>query len=105
MKVAMYLLFSKLAKLTSTINFFYLNVIRPALLLEVPSLRGGQGGVPPLMTACAPRFRFTQNAFSEHPVTTRQQATMEKAIVRFKHNSRSKFSPFFAKLLTTNYCA
>ena len=44
----------------------------------VPSLRGPRGAVPPLTSACAPPFRFTQNTFLEHHVATRQQAIMEK---------------------------
>ena len=32
-----------------------------------------QGRRTPLMTACAPPFQFTQNAFLEHHVTTRQE--------------------------------
>ena len=36
--------------------------------------------------------------------TTRSDKTMEKGIVTFKHNYRSKFSPFLAKLLATNCC-
>ena len=36
--------------------------------------------------------------------TTRSDKTMEKGRVPFKHSSRSKFSPFFAKLLATNCC-
>ena len=39
--------------------------------------------VLPLTTACAPPFWFTQNTFSEHHVTTRLQATMEKGIITF----------------------
>ena len=50
-----------------------------------------------------PPFRFTQNAFLEHHVTTRQQAIMEKGII-FKLNSRLKFSQLFAKFLATNCC-
>ena len=73
--------------------------------VAVPSLRGGaKEAVPPLTTACAPPVRFTQNTFSEHHVTARQQAIIEKGIITFKHNSRLKFSPFFAKLLATNCC-
>ena len=63
---------------------------------------GARGAVPPLTTACAPPFWFIQNAFSEHRVTTRQQAIMEKGIIIFKHDSRLKFSRLFAKLLATN---
>ena len=39
-------------------------------------------------------FRFAQNTFLEHQVTTRQQTIMEKGIITFKHNnySRLKFS-------------
>ena len=55
-------------------------------LLAMPSLQGE--GRAPLTTACAPSFRFTQNTFLEHQVTTKQQATMEKGIITFKHNSR-----------------
>ena len=36
--------------------------------------------------------------------TTRSDKTMEKGIAMFKHSSRSKFSPFLAKLLATNCC-
>ena len=69
----------------------------------VPWLWGARGAVPPLTTACAPPpFRFTQNMFLERQLTIRQQAVMEKGIITFKHNSRLKFSPFFAKLLATN---
>ena len=67
----------------------------------VPSLRGGPGGPCPLTTACAPPFRFTQNAFLGHQVATRQQAIMEKEIMTFKVYSRLKFSRFFTKLLAT----
>ena len=42
----------------------------------------GQGDRVPPTTACARLFRFTQNTFSEHHVTTRQQATMEKGMNR-----------------------
>ena len=72
--------------------------------LGVPSLRRGQGRRPPVTTASAPLFRFIQNAFLEHHVTTRQQAIMEKGIIIFKHDSRLKFSRLFAKLLATNCC-
>ena len=44
----------------------------------VPSLRGSQGGRAPPTTACAYPFRFTQNTFLEHHVTTKQQTIMEK---------------------------
>ena len=64
----------------------------------------GRGDCDPLTTARAPPFRFTQNTFSEYHVTTRQQETIEKAIVTLKDNSRLKFSSFFAKLLATNCC-
>ena len=47
----------------------------------------------------------SKNTFSEHLVTTRQQTTMEKGIITYKHNSRLKFSGFFAKLLAANYYA
>ena len=43
-------------------------------------------------------FRFTQNTFWNHHVTTRHQAIMEKRTITFKHNSRSKFSPFFCEI-------
>ena len=43
----------------------------------------------------APSFRFTQNTFLEHHVTTRQQVIMEKRIT-FKDNSSLKF--FFHSL-------
>ena len=40
---------------------------------------------PPLTTACAPPlFRFAQNAFLEHHVTTRQQAVTEKTKNNFQ---------------------
>ena len=38
-----------------------------------------------------PPCLFTQNAFLEHHVTTRQQPIMEKGIITFNHNSRLKF--------------
>ena len=60
----------------------------------MPSLWGCQGAVSSLATACDPPFRFTQNTFLEHHVTTRQQTIMEKGIINlFKRNSRLKFSP------------
>ena len=40
------------------------------------------GAVPPLTTACAPPFWFAQNTISKHHVTTRQQATMEKGMIK-----------------------
>ena len=58
---------------------------------------GASSAVSPLTTTCAPPFRFTQNAFLEHHVTTRQQTMMEKGIITFKHDSRLKFSRLFAK--------
>ena len=73
-------------------------------ICAVPSLWRARGTVLPLTTACVSPFRFTQNTFLEHHVKTRQQATMEKGIITLKHSSRSKFSPFFAKLLATNCC-
>ena len=63
-----------------------------------------KGAVPPLTTACAPPFRFTQNRFLEHHVTTRQQTIMEKGLMTFEHISRLKLSRFFAKLLATKCC-
>ena len=63
---------------------------------------GARGAEPPLTTACVPLFRFTQNAFLEHHVTTRQQAIMKQGTIIFKHNSRLKYSRLFAKLLATN---
>ena len=65
---------------------------------------GGPGGRAPLTTACASPFRFTQNTFLKHHVTTRQQIIMEQRIITLKDNSRLKFSRFFAKLLATNCC-
>ena len=59
----------------------------------------GQGGrFFPNDRSCPP-FRFTQNTFSNHHVTTRKQTLMEKEIITFKHNSGLKFSQFFAKLV------
>ena len=49
----------------------------------VPSPPGAVGGAPPNDCLCPP-FRFSQHAFLKHPVTTRQQATMEKGIVVYK---------------------
>ena len=57
---------------------------------------------PPPNDCLCSLFRFTQNAFLEHHVTTRQHAIMEKGTIIFKHNSRMKFSPLFAKLLATS---
>ena len=65
---------------------------------------GARGAVPPLTTASAPPFRFTQNTFLKHHVTTTQQIIMEQRIITLKDNSRLKFSRFFAKLLATNCC-
>ena len=50
---------------------------------------------------CPFPFRFIQDAFLEHHVTTRQQAILEKGIIIIKHVSRLKFSRLFAKLLVT----
>ena len=55
---------------------------------------GRPGGRAPLTTAYAPLFRFTQNTFLEHHVTTRQQAIMGNEIITFEHNSHLKFSRF-----------
>ena len=66
----------------------------------VPSLRGGGGEGQGI---CTPLFWFIQNTFTEH-YARRQQAIMEKGIMTFKHNSRLKFSHFFAKLPATNCC-
>ena len=59
----------------------------------MPLLRGA-GGRAPLTTACAPPFRFAQNTFLKRHVMTSQQAIMEKEIITFKDNSRSKFLGF-----------
>ena len=49
-------------------------------------LREGVGSrAPPNDCLCLP-FRFAQNTFSEHHVTTRQQAIMEKGVTMFKDN-------------------
>ena len=58
------------------------------------SLRGGRGAVPPLTTACAPPFWFTQNTFFEHHVTMRQQTIMGKRIITFKHMPLSYLGDF-----------
>ena len=63
---------------------------------------GPKGGACPLMTACAPPFRFTQNTFLEHLI--RQQTIMEQGIITFKVNSRLKYFRLLAKLLATNCC-
>ena len=57
----------------------------------------------PLATACAPLIQFTQNSYSEHHVTTRQQTIMEKGITTFKHNwndrrSRRVFLCFYSAI-------
>ena len=71
---------------------------------------GARGAVPPpkgLLVPPSPPFRFTQNAFLEHHVTSRQQSIIKKGTIVFKHNFRLKFSRLFAKLLATNcltYC-
>ena len=52
-------------------------------------------------------LRFFRNKLSGRGYgfgTTRSDKTMEKGIVTFEHNSRSKFSPFLTKLLATNCC-
>ena len=49
-----------------------------------------------------PPFRFIQDTFLEHLVTTRRQAIIEKGLIIFKHNSRSKFSRLYAQLLASN---
>ena len=64
----------------------------------------GPGAPFPPNDCLCPPFRFAQNAFLEHHVTTIQQTIMEKRIIIFKHNSRSKFFRLFAKLLATNWC-
>ena len=97
--------YREFTKLATGVSFFVLVASAVARVEpEMPSLRWGQGRRPPLATACAPPFRFIQNAFLEHHVTTRQQAIMEKGIIIFEHNSRLKFSRLFAKLLATNCC-
>ena len=60
--------------------------------------------VPPLTISCAPPFRFTQNTFLEHHVTTRQHTITEKGSITVKETTRLKFSRFFAKFLATNCC-
>ena len=80
--------------------FFHINYTR-----LVPSLRGGsEGPSPPPNDCLCSQFWLTQNTFLKHHVPTRQQAIIEKEIITFKHNSRLKFSRFFAKLLATNCC-
>ena len=59
---------------------------------------------PPLASAYAPPFWFTQNTVIEHYATTKQRTMMEKEIIMFQHNTPWMFSRFFAKLLATNYC-
>ena len=98
--------YREFTKLAIGVSFFVLVASAVATVgPRVPSLLRGQGRRPPLTTASAPPFRFIQNAFLEHHVTTRQQAIMEKIIIIFKHDSRLKFSRLFAKLLATNCCA
>ena len=68
---------------------------------------GGGGPGPPstgYASACAPPFQLSLIAFLKHYVATRQQTIMEKGIIKFKRNSRLKFSLFYAKLLATNCC-
>ena len=43
---------------------------------------GAKGAMPPLTTAGAPPFQFTQNSSLEQNIPTRQQAKMEKEIIR-----------------------
>ena len=66
--------------------------------------KGGRPPPPP-NDCLRPPFGFTQNAFLDHHVTTRQQTKIEIGIITFKHNSRLKFSRFLAKLLTIKCCA
>ena len=87
--------YREFTKLVTVVSFF-------VLVANAVSAVGPRCAVPPLTTACAPPFWFTQNAFLEHHVTTRQQVIMEKGMIIFKHNFRLKFSRLFAKLLATN---
>ena len=45
--------------------------------------RGARGAVPPIATACAPPFRFTQNTFLEHhAMTTDNNGTRNNNVQR-----------------------
>ena len=76
-----------------------IEVQNKSTVFNLPSLRVPGEDVSPLTTACAPPFRLTQKTFLKHRVTTIHPAMIEKGIIRFKHNSRLKFCPLFAKLL------
>ena len=92
--VALLFFYRDFTKLATCVTVF-------VLVASAVATAGPGAPYPPLTTACDPPFRFTQNAYLEHHVRTRQQAIMEKGIM-FKDNSHLKFSPFFAKLLATN---
>ena len=97
--------YREFTKLATGVSFFVLVASAVAKVGPgVPSLLWGQGRRTPPNDHLCPPFRFTQNVFLEHHVTTRQQAIMEKGIIIFKHDSRLKFSRLFAKFLTTKCC-
>ena len=78
-KVSFVVFYRKFTKLATGVSFFVLVANAVATV--------GQGvPYPPLTTACAPPFRFAQNAFLEHHVTTRQQAIMGKGIIIWNIN-------------------
>ena len=86
--------YRELTKLAPGVSFFVLVASAVATV--------GPGAPYPRNDCLWPPFRFTQNVFLEHHVSTRQQAIMEKGTIIFKHNSRLKFSLFFAKSLAIN---
>ena len=61
-------------KLFTVVSFF-------VLVASAVATVGPRGAVPPPKNCLCPPFRFPQNAFLEHHVTTRQQAIMEKGIM------------------------
>ena len=65
---------------------------------------GGKKGPYPPNGRLFPRFGLLKILLLKHHATTRQQTTMEKGIITFKHNFPLMFFRFFAKLLATNCC-
>ena len=53
---------------------------------------GARGAVPPLTTACAPPFWFTQIAVFGTSRNGKTTTMMVEGVITFKHNSPLKFS-------------
>ena len=72
-RMALLLFYLEFTKLATGVSFFVL------VASAVATVGSGVPYPPPLTSACAPPpFRFTQNTFSEHHVTTSQQAIIKK---------------------------